>query len=168
MRFFTKVNCVYQARLFEFIYYPVKGCPELSEHVVALLGERVEAGDQWGIDHGTWTVLMHMFPDASIPVVQLSVDATIDAREALEIGRKLIALREEGYLIFGSGQRRYGGELQEDSVCALRRAHSRALSATDLLPRRSRRRLPGRIQPTRSTGCHPNPPISCDTARRPT
>lgn len=85
------------------VKYPAKGCGELSDRVLELLGEQVSVNDDWGIDHGTWTVLVHMFPEADIPVVQLSVDGTLDHEKLNEIGEKLSVLREEGYLIFGSG-----------------------------------------------------------------
>ena len=85
------------------VKYPVAGCKELSDQVISLLREDIKVNDDWGIDHGTWTVLVHMFPDAYLPVVQLSVDGTISRDKMLEIGRKLAALRDEGYLIFGSG-----------------------------------------------------------------
>jgi 4,5-DOPA dioxygenase extradiol len=83
--------------------YPVQGCPALGERVCELLGDRVRVSNDWGIDHGTWTVLCHMFPTADIPVVQLSVDGTISREAILEIGRQLAPLRDEGYLIFASG-----------------------------------------------------------------
>lgn len=83
--------------------YPVAGCAELSQRVFDLLGDGVHENNLWGIDHGTWTVLVHMFPKADVPVVQLSVDGTLDAKRLYEIGRALAPLREEGYLIFGSG-----------------------------------------------------------------
>lgn len=83
--------------------YPVKGDIALADRVVDLLGERVAVNNDWGIDHGTWTVLCHMFPEADIPVVQLSVDATLSKDEIFEIGKALAPLREEGYLIFASG-----------------------------------------------------------------
>lgn len=85
------------------VKYPVTGHKELSDCVISLLGEDVKVNDDWGIDHGTWTVLVHMFPDADIPVVQLSVDGTISKEKMLEIGKKLAVLRDEGFLIFGSG-----------------------------------------------------------------
>ena len=88
--------------LYEF-KYPVKGDVVLADRVSDLLGERVSVKNDWGIDHGTWTVLCHMFPDADIPVVQLSVDATLSKDEIYEIGKSLAPLREEGYLIFASG-----------------------------------------------------------------
>lgn len=83
--------------------YPVKGDVALGERVTALLGHRVAVNNEWGIDHGTWTVLCHMFPDADIPVVQLSVDRTLGNNEIYEIGKLLAPLRDEGYLIFASG-----------------------------------------------------------------
>ena len=85
------------------VKYPVTGCRVLSDRVSELLGDKVSVDDSWGIDHGTWTVLVHMFPDADIPVVQLSVDKTLSGEEIMEVGRKLSDLRDEGYLIFGSG-----------------------------------------------------------------
>jgi len=83
--------------------YPVKGYRNLTTSVQRLLGDTVKVNDDWGIDHGTWTVLVHMFPKADIPVVQLSVDKKLSAKECFELGQKLTALREDGYLIFGSG-----------------------------------------------------------------
>ena len=85
------------------VKYPVSGDAALSDRVLALLGDAVSVNDDWGIDHGTWTVLVHMFPAADIPVVQLSVDESLAPEQLYEIGWKLGALREEGYLIFGSG-----------------------------------------------------------------
>ena len=85
------------------VKYPVKGCADLSNRVMELLGDDVKVSNEWGIDHGTWTVLVHMFPNADVPVVQLSVDVTADKHKLYAIGEKLSALRDEGYLIFGSG-----------------------------------------------------------------
>ena len=85
------------------VKYPLSGCKDLSDRVCELLGDGVSVDDSWGIDHGTWTVLVHMFPDADIPVVQLSVDGMLSGEEIMEIGKKLSVLRDEGYLIFGSG-----------------------------------------------------------------
>lgn len=83
--------------------YSVKGNKALTEAVQKLLGDSVSVNDHWGIDHGTWTVLVHMFPKADIPVVQLSVNGKLSPKESYALGKKLHALREEGYLIFGSG-----------------------------------------------------------------
>ncbi len=83
--------------------YQVKGCAELSDKVAEILGAAVEIDNDWGIDHGVWSVFVHMFPAADIPVVELSVNVDISAEEIFEIGTKLSDLRAEGYLIFGSG-----------------------------------------------------------------
>ena len=85
--------------------YPVPGSPELARRVTKLLDGRDVIPDesQWGIDHGTWSVLCHVFPDADIPVVQLSIDARLDAQEHVEIGKLLAPLRDEGVFIVGSG-----------------------------------------------------------------
>ena len=88
--------------LYEFSY-PVLGDEKLGERVCELLGNKVSTDNSWGIDHGTWTVLCHMFPDASIPVVQLSVDGSLSNEEIYELGKSLAPLRDEGYLIFASG-----------------------------------------------------------------
>ena len=85
------------------VKYSVKGSKELTKDVEKILGNEVKINDDWGIDHGTWTVFVHMFPEAKIPVVQLSVDANLSANKAYKLGEKLAKLREKGYLIVGSG-----------------------------------------------------------------
>lgn len=85
------------------VKYPVSGDKELTDKIKDVLGNLVTADDSWGIDHGTWAVLVHMFPNADIPVVQLSVDGTLTYRQCFEVGEKLSSLRDEGYIIFGSG-----------------------------------------------------------------
>lgn len=84
------------------VKYPVKGYPDLSQKVQALV-PTVKVSDDWGIDHGTWTVLIHMFPKTQIPVVQLSVNGAESHRYAYDLGKQLEPLRDEGILIFGSG-----------------------------------------------------------------
>lgn len=85
------------------IRYPAKGSPELAARVGELLGEGVATNTDWGIDHGTWSVLKWMFPDADIPIVQLSIDGTRQGAFHYGIGQQLRALRAEGVLIIGSG-----------------------------------------------------------------
>lgn len=86
------------------VKYEVKGDKNLSDRVLDLLDEDdISVNNEWGIDHGTWTVLVHMFPEADIPVVQLSVNYRLSPQEVFEIGEKLISLRDEGVLIFATG-----------------------------------------------------------------
>jgi 4,5-DOPA dioxygenase extradiol len=84
--------------------YPAPGDPALARRVLRLVGEDGAAlRTDWGLDHGTWSVLVHLRPGADVPVVQLSLDYRLGAAEHLEIGRALAPLREEGVLLMGSG-----------------------------------------------------------------
>src|SRR5690554_5430159 len=87
------------------VQYPAPGLPELVEEVADLAYfDRVGGdADSWGLDHGTWSVLVHAFPDADIPVVQLSLDTRKPLDWHLALGAKLAALRERGILVLGSG-----------------------------------------------------------------
>ncbi|MCB9563121.1 MAG: 4,5-DOPA dioxygenase extradiol [Kofleriaceae bacterium] len=86
------------------VSYPAPGDPALARRVVELLdGRRTGLRDDWGLDHGTWSVLVHSHPAADIPVVQLSVDLRLPPAEHLAIGRALAPLRDQGVLIVGSG-----------------------------------------------------------------
>jgi 4,5-DOPA dioxygenase extradiol len=87
------------------VQYPAPGMPELVDEVSdAVHPTWVGADvDSWGIDHGTWSVLVHAFPQADIPVVQLSINADKDHDYHLELGRRLAPLRERGVLVVGSG-----------------------------------------------------------------
>lgn len=85
------------------VQYPVSGDSALSQQVLDLLGDQVRINDKWGIDHGTWSVLSAMYPEADIPVVQLSIDQHLSLEACFKLGQKLQPLREQGILIFGSG-----------------------------------------------------------------
>ena len=87
------------------VRYPAPGSRELADEIADLAKPTwVDSDlDSWGIDHGTWSVLVHMFPDADIPVVQLSVDASKPFDYHVALGAQLAALRERGVLIVGSG-----------------------------------------------------------------
>lgn len=86
------------------IAYPAPGDPALAERVRELLAPLdVRPDREWGLDHGSWTVLRHVFPRADVPVVQLSIDKRQPAEFHYEAGRRLAPLRDEGVLIAGSG-----------------------------------------------------------------
>jgi 4,5-DOPA dioxygenase extradiol len=86
------------------VQYPAPGNPELARRIQELLRPvEVKPDEAWGLDHGTWSVLCHIYPDADIPVIQLSIDETKTPAFHHEIGKKLAVLRDEGVLIFGSG-----------------------------------------------------------------
>jgi 4,5-DOPA dioxygenase extradiol len=86
------------------VEYPAPGDSALANRVRELLSPHsADLDDQWGLDHGTWSVLRHLYPKADVPVVQLSINRMKSASFHYEIGKKLSPLREEGVLIIGSG-----------------------------------------------------------------
>jgi 4,5-DOPA dioxygenase extradiol len=94
------------------VEYPAPGSPALARRVWELLtpltksaepGIAVELDQSWGLDHGTWSVLCHVFPNADIPVVQLSIDETRAPEFHYQLGKLLLPLRDEGVLVIGSG-----------------------------------------------------------------
>jgi 4,5-DOPA dioxygenase extradiol len=86
------------------VAYPAPGSPQLATRVARMLAPLAVALDHsWGLDHGTWSVLTHMYPDAEIPVIQLSIDETREAAVHYQIASRLAPLRDDGVLILGSG-----------------------------------------------------------------
>ena len=86
------------------IQYPAPGSPALADRVKELLGVPVVLEEnEWGIDHGAWSVLKYLYPNADIPVVQLSLDGSLSASEHYELAKKLRPLRDENILILASG-----------------------------------------------------------------
>lgn len=86
------------------IRYPAPGDPALAQRVRELLAPvDVRLDHAWGLDHGTWSVLVKMYPDADVPVVQFSIDAGRPLAYHLDLGQRLSALRDEGILIIASG-----------------------------------------------------------------
>jgi 4,5-DOPA dioxygenase extradiol len=85
------------------VQYPAPGDPDLAMRIQKLLAPvLVRRDERWGLDHGTWSVLRHVYPLADIPVVQLSIDGTQAPSFHYEIGNRLAPLREEGILVLGS------------------------------------------------------------------
>ena len=125
--------------LFE-VDYPAPGLPELAEEIKDTVQPTWVGADvdSWGIDHGTWSVLVHAFPDATVPVVQLSINADKDIDYHLELGTKLAPLRRRGVLVVASGNvvhnlRAVNWEIADDGYDWAQRfddaAKSRILSA---------------------------------------
>lgn len=85
------------------IHYEPAGSTADADRVLELLGDTASVNNDWGIDHGIWSVLCNMYPEADIPVVMISTDITAGPQEQYETGRKLAQLRNEGALILASG-----------------------------------------------------------------
>lgn len=106
------------------VRYPAPGDPGLAHRAAELLGNGASPHAGWGLDHGTWSVLRHLFPAADIPVVQLSLDRGLDPEGHLVLARSLAPLRDEGVLIMGSG----------NAVHNLRHAMSAGSARPELVP----------------------------------
>ncbi|WP_211290375.1 4,5-DOPA-extradiol-dioxygenase [Flavobacterium croceum] len=90
-------------KLFD-VQYPAPGNPSLALDTTKLVtSTKVELDHEWGLDHGVWTVVRHMYPDANIPVLQLSIDYGKPAQFHYDLGKELLALRKKGVLVIGSG-----------------------------------------------------------------
>ncbi|MDJ1471098.1 4,5-DOPA dioxygenase extradiol [Cytophagaceae bacterium DM2B3-1] len=86
------------------VQYPAPGNPALAKETASLIhSTHVELDHDWGLDHGTWTIIRHMYPEAKIPVLQLSIDFTKGPQYHYDLAREINALRKKGVLIIGSG-----------------------------------------------------------------
>lgn len=86
------------------VQYPAPGSPELARETASLIHTaEVGLAHDWGLDHGTWSVVRHMYPDAKIPVLQLSIDYNKGPQYHYDLAREMAALRKKGVLIIGSG-----------------------------------------------------------------
>lgn len=87
------------------VQYPAPGHPKLAKELSELVEPqgRVQLDDQWGLDHGSWTVVKHLFPNADVPVIQLSLDYRMTPQQHYELAKQLKGLRDKGVLIVGSG-----------------------------------------------------------------
>ena len=86
------------------VQYPAPGSPQLARDTQQLISTtQVQLDDHWGLDHGAWSVIKHLYPQADIPVIQMSLDYTQPPRYHFELARQLQALRNRGVLVVGSG-----------------------------------------------------------------
>ncbi|MFZ4456338.1 MAG: 4,5-DOPA dioxygenase extradiol [Bacteroidales bacterium] len=86
------------------VQYPADGLPELAYEIKSIIeSENIELSDRWGLDHGTWSILNHLYPDANIPVVQLSLDYYKSPQQHFDFAKQLTTLRRKGVLILCSG-----------------------------------------------------------------
>lgn len=85
------------------VQYPAKGDPKLAAEIMNIPGAQASLSDDWGLDHGAWSVLIHLYPKADIPVIQLSIDYSQPSSYHFELGKLLKNLRHKGILVVGSG-----------------------------------------------------------------
>jgi len=85
------------------VHYEPKGSIEYADRALELLGDMATVNNDWGIDHGVWSILSNMYPDADVPVVMISVNVNGSLAGQVEVGRRLKPLRDEGALIIASG-----------------------------------------------------------------
>lgn len=86
------------------VQYPAPGSPDLAKNVQNIISKaKVELDEKWGLDHGAWSVIKHLYPNADVPIIQLSLDYTKPPQYHYELAKELSSLRDKGILIIGSG-----------------------------------------------------------------
>ncbi len=85
------------------IRYPCPGNPSLAAQISRRSAGKIEVAHDWGLDHGSWSLLVHLFPEARIPVLQISLDRDLSPKGFFELGQSLSWLRDEGVMLIGSG-----------------------------------------------------------------
>src|SRR5256886_13262357 len=166
----TRFDCDWSSDVCSSDLYAARGDPELAARVQRLLAPLAVAADHsWCLDHGSWSVLKHVFPDASVPVVQLSIDETRAADFHHKLGARLRPLRDEGVLILGSGDivhnlhaYAWGGHPREPYDWATRfeaRVRERLEAGGDPPPLRHRSPRPKAAPPPPAPRAPPPPPL---------
>lgn len=147
--------------------YPAPGNPTLAREVVSLLASHhSDEDDTWGLDHGAWTLLRFLYPQAKLPVFQISIDMSRGLEHQIEVGRTLAQLRDRGVLILGSGNvvhnlrtMRFGGQ-PLDFALEFDRLFADRLEARDLKPLTDRAGLGSLLQMAHPTVDHYMPALT--------
>lgn len=114
------------------VQYPAPGSPELARQTQSIITKtEVHLDDKWGLDHGAWSVIKHLYPDADVPVIQLSLDYSQSPQYHYDLAKELASLREKGVLIIGSGNMVHNLRLVSWENLNKTYAHDWALEASD-------------------------------------
>lgn len=114
------------------VQYPAPGSPELARQTQSIITKtEVHLDDKWGLDHGAWSVIKHLYPDADVPVIQLSLDYSQSPQYHYDLAKELASLRERGVLIIGSGNMVHNLRLVSWENLNKTYAHDWALEASD-------------------------------------